>query len=501
MFINLKILVVDSDFNTRSGLKEALRQLGQPEVKMKGDVRELFKLPRAVNFDLVFINANPGFGLKGPDLIRFLTRANLVTPWCKFVITSEDPDFQLTAPIFRHLQTQILHLPIQFPPLKSLINTSTASVKALKPLLTKLHKISPKELIQAVSKIDLKFNDPVVNDELLSLKLKLLIQGKRPDLALKVASTLNSEACRLRENLWISYTTGQQEDFDQCLAEAWQSGRFKTGSVYFRCNYLLVENKFQQALEHFENLPSEELQQNEIEVLALLKQKVFGVKTGFDFIDNEIKKADKRSMTYHGLVLTKLKMCFIALVTDDFEYYDQMELYLELENLIGHQTWINESYKYHAYQAFAVMGISLIEGDKKANVQFEHLAQNLTNLDSSQLNALLFAANVLERKEESLRIHEQLDKLIARVEVSPELLSFRINHAIIMENTMEPEHYRHRLEHLAHNHWQAGRHYRALAKFRQLQINFDTTTEFQRQYKKLIRESGLQSYWGFSADD
>lgn len=497
MFIDLKILIIEPDFSRRTSLNDALRQVGQPNVKLKNDARELFTIPRPIKFDLIFISVDPGFGLCGPDLIRFLTRSNLVTPWCKFILTTNEPDFELTAPIFRHLQTQTLYLPINFDALKSLITTSSVSIKALKPLLSKLHKISPKELVKAVNEINLKFNDPVVNDELLSLKLKLLIQGKRPDLALKVSATLNSDACRLRENLYISYTTGQYEDFLQCLDEGWNSNRFRTGSIYFRCNHLIVERKYEEALEQFSKLSSGEMQCNEIEVLALLKQKQSGVKNAIDFINHEISQADKKTMSYHALVLTKLKMCFIAFVTEEFEYYDQMELYLELEDLLENKGWTNESFKYHNYKPFAELGLLLIEGNVQANSHFEQLLLSLKVLDCSQLNVLLFAANCLERNSDSLRIHEQLDKLLARVEVSPELLSFRISHDVIMETTMTPETRKNRLQHLALNHWRAGRHYRALDKFREIQLNFETSSEFHSQYKRLIQESGINSYWGF----
>lgn len=254
-------------------------------------------------------------------------------------------------------------------------------------------------------------------------------------------------------------------------------------------------------MEEFSKLTSTgKLQSNEIEVLALLKQKNLGVKNAFEFIDHEIKMTDKKTMSYHSLVLTKLKMCFIAMVTEDYEYYDQMELYLEMQDLLENKGWIRDSFKYHNYKPFAELGILLVEGRPQAVAHFEELMPRIKMLDSSQLNSLLFAANCLQRPKEALQIHEQLDKLIARVEVSPELLSFKIAHRVIMETTMETEKWKHRLEYLGLNHWQAGRHYRALTKFREIQINFDTSSEFQSQYKRLIKESGINSYWGFTAD-
>ena len=497
---SLKILVIEPDVKHRAMLKEVLQQVGQSDIKLKNDARELFNIPRPVKFDMVFISVDPGYGLSGPDLIRFLTRTNLVTPWCKFVLTTEDNEYQLNSPIYRHLQTQIVYYPIKFDELKSLTEVGSIAINALKPVLSKLHKMSPAELVKEVTAIDLQFQDPIVNDELLSLKLKLLIQGKSPDLAKQVATTLNDKACRLRENLYISYHTGQEQDFNLCLEEAWNSGLYKAGSIYFRCNHLIFERKFPEALEQFNRLPYNEMQANEIEVLCLLKQKHLGVKNAFDFIDHEINRSDPESMSHHSLVITKLKMCYLAMITEEFDYFDPMELYLETQDLLENKGWTRDSFKYQTYKPFAQLGASLVAGKGNPEEIYNRLLKHIKMFDSSQLNTMLFAANCLKKDSDSLKIHEHLDRLLSRIEVSPELLTFRLAHAPVMESTMEAGKIKQRLFQLALNHWQAGRHYRALAKFREISINFETNSEFQTQYKRLIKEAGISSYWGFSAD-
>jgi len=468
-------------------------------VLLQKDARQLFDRDKSLPCDLVFINADLDYGLSAPDIIRYLTRANLVPLWCKFVIVTNEPDYRLSAPLFRYLQTEILSLPVSFQNLRYLIFRTITSIKTLKPVLSRLHKISPNELVKQVAKISTKYKDPILDDELLVMKLQLLMQARRPDLALKLANNIKDPASRFRELAYINLVTGQDEEVWKLVEEAKRSELFLYGRVYLQTYLCASERDYKQALRHFQQLPAQRLKGNDSDAYALLLQQAEGLQKAMGFINDRLERAPRTSMLYNSLVATKTKLYFIALMTGELEELSEAEAFMEVQDLAEHRIWQKGEFKYSGYLPFLELGMALHEKKAVADDLFEQLKVQLSKMDVIQLCILLFAANRLARDNASLEIHERLEQVSAKVEVSPELISFLITNEVFLGASMSEERLRYRLEYLGLTHWQSGRHYRALQRFKELISRFDQSPETEQQMRRLIRESGLQRFWRYTA--
>lgn len=498
-FFDLKIRVIDPSLDNRNMFRHVLGQIGQPDVLLQKDARELFNRDKPLPCDLVLLSANPSFGLSAPDIIRYLTRANLVPLWCKFVIVTSDPEYRLSAPIFRYLQTEILMLPVSFDQMRYLVFRTITSIKTFKPILSKLHVLSPNDLVKMVTSIDTKHKDPILDDELLVMKIQLLMKARKPELAIKLADKIRNPACRFREVAYVNMATGQDAAIKKLTKEAEQKKQFLFGRVYLQTYLSVAERQYSDALMHFQNLPVSELRGNDADALALLMQQVVGLKTAMSYVDNKIKRAPHTSMDYNQLVATKTKMYFIALATGELDQQSEFDVYLQVQDLADHRIWQKGEFKYSVYAPFLELGIALHDGKGVAEEYFDLLYLQLQKMDVSQLNIMLYAANKLGRENVSLEIHERLELLLAKVEISPELISVLIVHDMVLKSSMQEDRLKYRLEYLGLTHWQAGRHYRALTRFKELISKFDQSPDTVQQMRRLIRESGLKKYWKFEA--
>ncbi len=477
--------------------KDILTQIGQPDVLLQSDARQLFNRDKPLPCDLVLINADVGFGLSAPDIIRFLTRDNLVPAWCKFVIVSSDTSYQLSAPIFRYLQTEILHLPVNFQNIRYLVYRTITSIKLFKPILAKLHKMAPAELVKKVTDINIKNRDPILDDELLVMKLQLLMQAKQPELALKLANKIKDPACQFRELAYINLVTGQDDAINSLVADAQKKNRFLFGRVYLMTYLNVAERNYRSALRLFQQLPLESLRGNDAQAYALLLQQAEGLQKALSFINGRLSKASRTSMLYSNLIATKTKLYFVALATGELDSLSRVDVYMMLQEMADHRIWQKGEFKYSVYAPFLGLGMALHEGKAIAEEQFELLLLQLKKLDMSQLNVLLYAANKLEKHNASREIHERLEQVLAKVEVSPELISYMILHNIVLATSMTEERLKFRLEYLALNHWQSGRYYRALMRFKDLLSIFPDAEDSEQQMRRLISESGLTRYWRY----
>lgn len=466
---------------------------------LQKDARELFNRDKPLPCDLVLLNADLNYGMSAPDIIRYLSRANLVPQWCKFVIVSRDPNYRLSAPIFRYLQTEILRLPVSFEKMRYLAFRTITSIETFKPILSKLHKIAPHELVKMVTNIHTKQKDPVLEDELLVMKLQLLMKARKPELALKLADKIRNPACRFRELVYVNMVTGQEDELSRLVSDTKKKKQFLHGRVYLQTYQFVTEREFSKALITFENLPVESLRGNDSYTMALLLQQVIGLKTALDFLDYKIERAPHTSMDYNQLVAAKTKLLFIALVTGELDQKSEYEIYLKVQDLAEHRIWQKGEFKFSAFAPFLELGMALHDRKKVAEEYFDTLYLQLNKMDITQLNIMLYAANKLRRDDKSQQIHEQLEMLLAKVELSPELISFLIVNDVVLRSSMEPERLKYRLEYLGLSHWQAGRHYRALTRYKELISKFDQSPETVQQMRRLIRESGLKRYWKYEA--
>lgn len=497
-FFDLKIRVVDPGLHNRNMFNHVLAQIGQPDVLLQKDARQFFDRDKSLPCDLVFLSADLGYGLSAPDIIRYLTRANLVPTWCKFVIVSSDPEYHLSAPVFRYLQTEILLLPVSFKQMRYLIFRTITSIRTFKPILSRLHKLAPNDLVKMVTDIDTKYKDPILDDELLVMKLQLLMKARKPELALKLAAKIKNETCRFRELTYINMITGQDEAVSQLVAEAELNSRFLFGRVYVQTYLYVSEGEYREALKYFQHLPFRKLKGNDSEAFALLLQQVEGLRKALSFVNDKIDRASRTSMEFNHLVATKTKLLFIALFTGELDELAEIDIYIEIQSLAEHRIWQKGEHKFSAYAPFLELGIALHEGKRVAEEQFDILHTRFKKMDVSQLIIMLFAANKLGRDSASLEVHEQLEYILAKVEVSPELISSIIFQDMVLRSSMNKERLKYRLEFLGLGHWQSDRHYRALSRFKELVSKFDQTPATVQLLRRLIRETGLKSYWKYT---
>ena len=124
-----------------------LANLNQSDVDLMKDGRDLVGREQSFKYDLVFIRDDPDQGFCAVNLVRYLTRGNLVPKWCKFVIIADEPETLTGAPVFRHLRTEILPFPYNYHMLENSVDATIQSLKVFQKLLKNLNHFSPLSLI------------------------------------------------------------------------------------------------------------------------------------------------------------------------------------------------------------------------------------------------------------------------------------------------------------------------------------------------------------------
>ena len=489
----LKVLIINTDIAAAIALKNLLTALGEHEVVIKKDARYLTDKKQTLAYELVIIQDEQDVSFSGPDLIRYFTRKHLVPIWCKFVLLTDDKKEENSSIIFRHLRTEILPPPLSRKTVQQILIATQLSLNLFQPVLKNLHSLSPAVLVKQVSTIDRSRMSGLHKDELLLLKIKLLFLASRPDLAWQLTAKIHHPGDKYREQLFISFTSGQKEQFTQTLQSPDIQEYYFRGYVYYSVYLALMENNPEQALSAFSKLEASVLHPNEIDTYALLVQQNKGLAAAIDFIGH--KQKIKTSFYYaNSLTISLMKTYVTALVAGNTGALSQTEILAAMENMLSENTFAKGSFKFSIYEPFIKLGITLLaEGDIKA--EFQELYKDKEKYDVIQLNILLYFANKLALSGPSLDIHKQIEKCYARLEMSPELLSFKIAHKVILQNSLSETEQIKRHRELGNHHWRENRRFRALRHFQKADVLAGDDSQIKLYLLSLMSELGIDNYW------
>lgn len=475
-----------------------LATLDQSNVDLMKDGRDLIGREQSFKYDLIFIRDDLGNSMTGVNLVRYLTRTNLVPKWCKFVIISDTPDSLSGVPIFRHLRTEILGFPFNYNMLEKSINATIESLRVFQKILKNLNHISPHVLIKNVCKIDPRKFDATHKDELLELKIKLLLQGRRPDLAWGISEKISLDSDRFREQLFLSFSTGQEAQFLNTLENAEQRDSFQKGCLYYQSYYGLFRNHPEIALRYFQQLDEDSRRPNEIEAYALLLQKVQGITKAIEYLDSKESRNGEDFDLKNSLSLIRLSCYSLALISGNTGTESTDAIHNKMVNIISNNTWSKGSFRYNIYKPFILLGLATLKG-KKLQPNFEKLFDLRLQLDVKQLNMLLFIAHKLDLKEAAIDIHKVLERNAARLEMSPELITYEITHREVMRHSLSKAQQKERYLLLADIHKSSGRLYRALRKYYIVHIGFGSDDNQKLKMLEVMSELGVKKFWEFKS--
>lgn len=475
-----------------------LANLNQSDVDLMRDGRDLVGREQSFKYDLVFIRDAPEEGFCAVNLVRYLTRGNLVPKWCKFIIISDEPDTITGAPVFRHLRTEILPFPYNYSMLENSVEATIQSLKVFQKLLKNLNHFSPSVLIKSIRNIDPGKFDATHKDELLQLKIKLFLQGRRPDLAWNLTEKICLPSDRIREQLFISFYTGQEHQFLETLDMAQGCDIMKRGCLYYQTYYSLFRNQPELALRYFEQLPENELLPNEMETHALLLLKVQGLTKAIEYLNAKDCNNSEDFDLKNNLSLIQLSCYTNALMSGNLGDNSAANIYKEMAELIKNNTWSKGSFRYNMYKPFVLLVMATLQG-KKLYRNFEKLFELRLQLDVKQLNMLLFVAHKLGVKNESIDIHKMLERNAARLEMSPELITHEMCHREVIKDTLSKAEQRERYLLIADMHRDSGRLYRALRKYYISHKYFGSSDNTKLKMLEILTELGLKSYWDFKS--
>ncbi|WDE09971.1 hypothetical protein [Thalassomonas haliotis] len=489
----LKILILNTDITAAITLKKLLLSLGKHEVVIKKDARYLAEKKQTFAYDLIIIQDEHDFTFSGPDLIRYFTRKHLVPIWCKFVLLTSGASEENACIIFRHLRTEILPSPLTPKTVQKLIAVTQVSLSLFQPVLKNLHSLSATVLVKQVSTIDSSKLSSQHKDELLLLKIKLLFLGAHPELAWQLTSKINHPGDKYREQLFISFTSGQKEPFIQTLRSPDIQAYYFRGYVYYATYLALMERKPDQALATFSKLDTLLLRPNEMDTYALLVLQSKGLAAAVDFIRH--KQKIKSSFYYaNSLSVSLMKIYVSALISDDSGALDKAQIVAALDKLLTGNTFAKGSFKFDIYEPFIKLGMAILtENDIKA--EFEQLYKEKDKYDVIQLNILLYFANKMALPGISLDIHKQIEKCYARLEMSPELLSFKITHKLVLQHTMSKSELIKRHRELGNHHWHENRRFRALRHFQKADAFAGNNSQLKLYLLTIMSELGINGYW------
>ncbi|WDE07434.1 hypothetical protein SG34_011395 [Thalassomonas viridans] len=489
----LKILILHADIAAGITLKKHLLSLGDHQVVIKKDARNLIEKKQTFAYNLIIIQEEHDFTFSGTDLIRYFTRKHLVPIWCKFVLLTAHAGEENATTIFRHLRTEICPPPLSLKAVKRLLLLTQISLSLFQPVLKNLHSLSPGVLVKQVSAIDGSKLSNTHKDELLLLKIKLLFLASRPNLAWQLTAKILHPGDKYREQLFLSFTSGQKEQFLETLQSPDIKTSYFRGYIYYSVYLALMENNPGLALETFSQLDASVLRPNEIDTYALLLQQSKGLAAAVEFIRE--KQKIKTSLYYaNSLSISLMKAYVTALVAGETGALDQDGILAALKEIFTDNTFDQGSFKFSIYQPFIELGMEILAGND-IRTEFAQLCKGKEEYDVIQLNILLYFAHKMSLAGPSLDIHKQIEKCCARLEVSPELLSFKITHKIILQHTLNKEELIKRHRELGKHHWHENRRFRALEHFQQADALAGDNSQLKLYLLTLMSELGISRYW------
>lgn len=490
----LNVLIIDQNIEARSTLKDMLATRGQSDVELMKDGRDLVGRELSFKFDLIFVRDDLGYALGGADLIRYLTRSNLVPRWCKFVLMVEDAESIAATPIFRHLRTEIWDTAINYQMVDSVISSTEKSLDVFQGILKKLNHMPASTLISKIKDIDSSQFDQTHKDELLELKIKLLLQGRRPDLAWDISEKISYSSDKYREQLFISFSTGQSEKYHTSIKNSAESRVLDKGCIYYQTYKSYINGEKEMALMDFQKLDDATLHPNEMEANALLLLKAQGLTKAIEYLDHKLEiKTDGYDLK-NFLTLSQIKCYLLALMAGDIGGQSKEQVNSAMIALVANNTWSRGSFRYNIYKPFILMAMATLQG-RSVDSTFEKLYRYRHQLDVTQLSILLFVANKLALEEQSWEVLKMLDRNAARLEMSPELISHEVCYRDVMGTTLDNEKLAQKVEDLGDLHKGKGRLYRALGKYYNCRKLFGHTQSLNRKMAAIMRELRIDSYW------
>lgn len=490
----LNILIINQNISARSELKTMLANLDQSEVTLMKDGRDLVGREQSFKYDLIFIREDLDYNLGGADLIRYLTRTNLVPKWCKFVVITDNPQDCHSSPIFRHLRTEVMGSQINYQMLKNIVDVTIQSLRIFKELLKSLNHLPAGVLIKKLSAINPNSFQTRHQDELLELKIKLLMQGRRADLAWNMSEKISYEDDKYREQLFISFQSGDKEKFMHTLEQAERCGLLVRGCAYYRTYHAMIHEEIERALRHFEQIDETELHPNEIESYALLLLKSQGLSKAIEYLNRKLQLKTESCDLKNMINLAQIKCYLSALMLEDLEGQSKDSVLAIIDDIIANNSWAKGSYRYNMYKPFIQVCLAVMKS-QKVSLHFEKLYRYRHQLDVTQISLLLYVAHKLNKLTYAKELHKLLERNEARLEISPELISHHILSKDIQQSTMNSDRIKERSRELGQAQEEAGRLFRSLKKFYFATFATGAGDEDKLKMLSLMKRLNINQYW------
>ena len=172
----LSILIVLPEEQAKPIVK-SLRSWSFKHIKTTEDTR-LFHQQNSVDAHLVFLPTEPGRGESSRVLIRHITHNQVVPSWAKIVLVGEAQQADFAGLPYRFLHTESIEDIDDEPALHRLVRYTLDAQQVLKKPIEEAHKYSPRELLQAVKQArQTELPEPVSRDLDMIMARFLFING------------------------------------------------------------------------------------------------------------------------------------------------------------------------------------------------------------------------------------------------------------------------------------------------------------------------------------
>lgn len=489
----MHIVIIEPDLATRRSIISLLRSTKQGPTFILtelSDCNEFKSFKNKNTVDCIFISTNPGKHVTGPEFIRYLTRTEQINAWCKCVLTSTEENFQQTTSVYRQLEIPVLTLPSNVRIVEEMILNTLSSARVFKPFLQVIRRLPPNELVKRLSKVKSEMLSETGRNELILLKIQIILMARRPEKAIQMAERLSHAPTRMRELLYIRYYTGDKEELEALLDD--ESNHLTHTQTYYKALLCIHEQDYTGAESTLRTLDPAKMRFNELETLALLMTKQENDEAAQEMLKSTFSAVEATNELRYEINATRLRCLGLQLMRSPDSPLPKQS-FLELKEELSAFEGTDEDTVRN--KQIILMAMFLLNDRNTALAVYEKLMAEMLSFDLGQLNILLLAANLFEKDDDAIMIHRQLDKHFSRLEISPEMLSFEIFYSALMKYTLNREQRLKRLLTLASSHLSGSRYYRALQKYNELLRYGEDISSFQSQVDKVLTATDQNTYW------
>ncbi|XOV77675.1 MAG: hypothetical protein ACFHVJ_12030 [Aestuariibacter sp.] len=490
-----RILVVDTQQESRGTWRSLFSLIGRPNVQWQSDLIALFSKKQHFDVDLVFVAADLEPQISGYELIRYLRMERMVPLWCQFVVLCSSGKSKPAATFQSLVHVKLIHAPLSSKALRDLVNANLASLKLFKPVWQKIEKLGPRQLAGEMNKLNFNATAEPFKEHLDRLKVDLFMRNRATGLATSAMQQMKNQECKLEQKLNLALEKGEQGEFTEISKELLNQRLYVDTCHQGAILKAIYNGDNKKALVKFRENIQKDKKFSDILLGTVLIAFNEGISKALAFLEGEKSKQSPKTLTFYLLEKSYIHIFLLAFILGKEGNIPIKELGAAIKSYTEGKALTYEELQLKTHRPFLQLMLLVFKNGDSTEGYFELLYKYLPGLSPLQLSILLFAALKLGRQDAAFTIHKRLDEAISGMDVHGIKLAYLLTQQLLIQKLMSKEMVFEHLTKISAHYIEKNKPFWALDKYAFVFSHCVTDYPFQVNLLKLMKELSVVAYW------